>query len=130
ENRFDQEQTRLIRSQSEKKAYFTNHRITKREGFELHHIIPLGWSENTYHFKVLDTWKNMVYIDAYSHAKITQNRNRNVQLITDGENIQLCDYHDHVVHLIKNQNIDYNLIHQLLMKEYNNELLQTVAVVD
>ncbi len=78
---------RLKRSKIEREKYYTNHCVEKRVGFELHHIVPLCWAKNREQFKVLDDWKNLVYIDAYSHAKITQNRNKNVVLNFEEHNV-------------------------------------------
>ncbi len=45
---------RLNRSLNEKYLYFKNHNVIKTAGFELHHVVPLSWSESIYHFKLLD----------------------------------------------------------------------------
>ncbi|MGH7239350.1 MAG: restriction endonuclease subunit R, partial [Candidatus Saccharimonadales bacterium] len=95
--------------------------------FELHHIVPLSWSENIHHFRILDKWQNMVYIDAFSHAKITQNHNRNVVLDTKEEDITLSDYSNSVVYLKNKENIIYQPKNQSVMKKYNTELLNTVT---
>jgi hypothetical protein len=116
---------KLDRSLSEKYNYFKNHAINKTAGFELHHVFPLSWAESLHHFKLLDCWQNMVYIDAFSHAKITQNGNRNVQMDTCEEDIILCDFSNNKVELKNKCNILYNLEHQKTMKEYNNQLLNT-----
>lgn len=52
---------RMLRSKSQIKNYFQNHAISKKPGFELHHVVPLAWSESETHFKILDDWKNMLY---------------------------------------------------------------------
>ena len=117
---------RLDRSLSEKYQYFTIHKIDKVQGFELHHVVPLAWSENFHQFKILDKWQNMVYIDAFSHAKITQNRNRNVVMSAIDKDLILKDYSDKEVYLRNIENISYNTGKQKVMLDYNLELLKTV----
>lgn len=48
---------RMKRSDLEKRKYFDSHHVTKKKGFELHHIIPLSWSEDEDDFKLYDDWK-------------------------------------------------------------------------
>ncbi len=117
---------RLDRSLNEKYQYFVIHEIDKVQGFELHHVVPLAWSENIHQFKLLDKWQNMVYIDAFSHAKITQNRNRNVVMSAIDKDLILKDYSDKEVYLKNIENIAYNTGKQKVMLDYNIELLKTV----
>lgn len=116
------------RSIAEKFAYFKAHRgVAKTSGYELHHVVPLSWSESPEQYKLFDTWKNMVYIDAYTHAKITQNRNRNVNMTANGEGFILADFSGNEVKLIKDRTILYNIINQPIMLDKNKELLTTVS---
>jgi len=126
ENSFTEVSTRLDRSLNEKYKYFIKHEVSKVIGFELHHIVPLSWSENIHHFKMLDKWENMVYIDGYSHAKISQNHNKNVILDTEKEDMRLSDYSGKIVYLKYKDNIIYKPTNQSEMKKYNNELLNTI----
>ena len=48
--------------------------IVNKYGFELHHIVPLLYATNRNQFDVLDTWKNMIYIDGFTHNIITQTK--------------------------------------------------------
>jgi hypothetical protein len=118
--------TRLDRSLSEKYKYFVKHKIKKVEGFELHHVVPLAWSESIHQFKLLDKWKNMVYIDAFSHAKITQNRNRNVVMSASGDDLRLKDYSEKKVYLKVKKNIIYDTKKQTEMLKYNDKMLKIV----
>ncbi|MCY4010773.1 MAG: restriction endonuclease subunit R [Candidatus Saccharibacteria bacterium] len=77
------------RSAKAKQGYFEFHDVCKTQGFELHHVVPLSWAESPDHFLLLDNYKNMVYIDGYNHAKITQNRSRNVYMTNRNENLIL-----------------------------------------
>lgn len=118
--------TRLDRSLNEKYQYFVKNKVEKTPGFEVHHVVPLSWSENIYHFKILDKWENMVYIDGFSHAKITQNKNRNIILDLIKKDIILSDYSKNEVYLKYKENILYKLENQFLMKKYNGDLLNTI----
>ena len=104
------DKTRLNRSVNEKHLYFKEHNIQKKTiGFEPHHIIPLAWSENIHHFKIIDKWKNLIYIDAFSHAKITQNANKNVVLDILHEDMILSDYSKNKVYLRHSKNALYKI---------------------
>lgn len=118
---------RLDRSLNEKYQYFVNHKIKgKINGFELHHVIPLAWSESQNHFRLLDRWQNMVYIDAFSHAQITQNKNRNVVMDFNNNDMILSDYSNNNVYLKEKENIAYDPFKKNDLSEYNHELLKTV----
>ena len=125
-NGFSDTSTRLDRSLNEKYQYFVKHNVSKTSGFELHHVVPLAWSENKHHFKILDRWENMVYIDAFSHAKITQNKNRNVVLGAINDDITLTDYSNNQVYLKFQQNILYKTTNKSTMQNCNKELLNIV----
>ncbi len=118
---------KLGRSLSEKIQYFNNHRVHKTSGFELHHVVPLAWSESEYQFKLLDNWRNMVYIDAFSHAKITQNKNRNVLMTSLDDDVILSDYNERQVILVYGENVLYSTEIQCVMLQYNMELLDSVS---
>ena len=115
-----------MRSFGEKDRYFREHRVSRTPGFELHHVVPLAWSESEEQFKLFDNWLNMVYIKAYEHAIITQNRNRNVKMTANDDDLILSDYSDHAVHLKKNESILYAIEHQPSMLDYNSKLLNVV----
>lgn len=117
--------TRLDRSLNEKYQYFVSHGVEKVQGFELHHVVPLAWSESIHQFKILDKWENMVYIDAFSHAKITQNRNRNVVMSAIENDLVLKDFSNNEVYLKNVDNISYSVGKQKDMLNYNVELLKT-----
>ena len=67
-----------------------------------------------------------MYIDAYSHAQISQQRNRHVKLDFIAENVRLSKLDNdkgNVIELIKQKNIEYNTYYQSSMKQYNMNLL-------
>lgn len=123
---FEENDNKLGRSTSEKELYFLQHKVNKTSGFELHHVVPLAWSENREHFKILDKWENMVYIDAFSHAKITQNNNKNIVMKFENDDMLLSDYSEHCVHLKNVKNILYEPSNKTILGNYNYELINTV----
>lgn len=115
------------RSEMAKKDYFDNHHVKKAPGFELHHVVPLSWAESMEQYKLFDKWENMVYIDAYRHALITQNKNRNIEMRAQGNDILLVDHLNNIVELsYDGKNILYNPSHQSTMLEYNKTLRGTL----
>ena len=116
------------RSLSEKINYYKNHEISKKiPGFELHHVVALSLSESPEQYDMFDKWQNMVYIDAFKHAQITQNRNRNVIMCTKFDDILLIDYRNNVVYLKNKKNIAYKPELQSVMTEYNKSLRATLS---
>lgn len=122
--RHPKNQKQLNRSISQKQKYFKEHSVSKKRGFELHHIIPLSWSENYEHFVLLDKWENMIYIDGYSHAQITQNRNKNIVLSKGVNGLILQDYESNIVNLEKDINVLYNEDKEPIMLSYNDTLIR------
>lgn len=114
------------RSLNEKYEYFKNHDVQKTDGYELHHVVPLSWAESPEQYKLFDKWMNMVYIDAFSHAKITQNRNRNILMTANGDDLILSDDSRNRVYLIDDRCIIYDESKQALMLDYNEQLRTTV----
>lgn len=115
-----------VRSFSEKVQYFKNHGVERSPGFELHHVVPLSWSESQQQFKLFDNWKNMVYINAFDHATITQNRNRNVLMKAANGDIVLSDHSSNSVHLRRGENLLYSVDKQSTMLDYNRRLRGSV----
>lgn len=120
-----EDNTKLKRSIKEKYLYFKKHNITKEKGFELHHIVPLCLAASRAEFQVIDKWENMVYIDAFSHAKITQNNNANMRLSFENDNANFGDFNDCIVHCENNTNIKYDTKKQELMLDYNKRILDS-----
>ena len=114
--------TKLVRSREQKKMYHSNHKTLKVKGFELHHVVPLGSATSKEHFKILDNWKNMVYIDAYKHSIITQNRNIHVIMNIKNDDLILSSYKNDNILLEKDKNVLYNTLNQKIMLEYNSSL--------
>ncbi|MDE6201714.1 MAG: hypothetical protein K2M47_07585 [Clostridiales bacterium] len=114
------------RSVSAKQEYFNNHKIQRKLGFELHHVIPLSWSENIEQYNLYDNWKNLIYIDAYSHSIITQNNNNYIAMSSNGDAIVLKNAAKDAIRLNFNANIIYNISLQDTMLHYNQQLIETI----
>lgn len=117
------EPKRLNRSLQQKHDYFAKHSVKKRLGFELHHIVALAWAESQHDFKILDDWRNMIYIDGYTHAQITQNRNLNTRLVAAPPNdLELLDYSNNSVRIEHSKTGLYDVSKVPIMIQYNEEM--------
>lgn len=121
------DKAKLKRSIIEKRKYFKKHGIIlKSNGFELHHIVPLCWAKSIIEFQILDNWKNLVYIDAFSHAQITHNNNANVKLKFIDQYVIFIDFENKEVKCKKDTNILYDDSKQDIMLEYNKKILEAI----
>ena len=120
---------KLKRSLKEKENYFKYHEVKKQLGFELHHVVPLLTAKSKNEFMVLDVWENMVYIDGYTHSKITCTNNRNVDLTFKDDDIVLSDPAKIVENIDckKGANVIYNTKNKSTMKEFNSYALNHIG---
>lgn len=120
-----QDVKKLKRSISEKNRYFEEHNVEKELGFELHHIVPLMWARSITEFFLLDKWDNMLYIDAKTHAIITQRGTKHVKLSfkINSHNVELTNYSGDKMELASKNNVIYNHDLKDLLVIKNNELL-------
>lgn len=119
--------TKLKRSLNEKMLYFKEHNVRKTKGFELHHIVPLCWAKSRNEFNILDKWQNLAYIDAFSHAQITQNNNANVKLDFTNTDAIFSDFDNNQVKCKKDSQILYDESKQETMLDYNHSLLHATS---
>ncbi|MCS7232232.1 MAG: hypothetical protein RMJ67_08865, partial [Elusimicrobiota bacterium] len=61
------------RSQKEKELYFDYHNISKKDGYELHHIYPISYATSRKDLELIDNHKNMLYLSKKIHSKIPRN---------------------------------------------------------
>ncbi|WP_104747523.1 restriction endonuclease subunit R [Helicobacter cetorum] len=121
-----QSDRKLKRSMKEKALYFEKHGVKKEKGFELHHIVPLCLARSIEEFDLLDKWENLIYIDAFNHAKISQTQNKHICLY-----FQNCDVilskgskeEQKYIYFTYLKNVLYKLDLQNIMLEYNKGLL-------
>lgn len=128
ENSLFEDTSKLRRSLKQKEEYFKNHKVGKKIGFELHHVIPLLTAKTKNEFATLDVWENMVYIDGYTHSKISHTNNKNTNLSFNNDDIVLTDPAGIVdeIDCIKDTNVIYDTSNKTVMKEYNDTLLNAI----
>lgn len=117
------------RSIVQQEKYFSEHKISRTDykGWELHHIIEFSEAESLAELKLIDNWKNLIFIDAQSHSEITVDRNN--------YHYYLFDYSDKCIKLsdiIKNKafikleyekNVSFNREFLEAYKTYNYKIL-------
>ena len=120
-----EDNAKLKRSLKQKQEYFTQHNISKTKGFELHHIVPLCFAKSKAEFHTIDDWRNLAYIDAFSHAQITQNNNANMRLSFNNEPAIFSDFIGTKVRCDRQTHIKYDVRKQGIMLQYNGRLLDS-----
>ncbi len=108
------------RKQKPKDAYFKYHHISKRAGYELHHIIPFNRAQNQSDAQWIDDERNLIYLSSEQHAKFTATQNINIR----------TSYAQPVLHFLPlnsiDQIIDINIdkSEALLAKDKIDEILE------
>ncbi|GAA9880008.1 type IIS restriction endonuclease subunit R [Helicobacter pylori] len=123
-----QNDKKLKRSIKEKALYFEKHGVKKEKGFELHHIVPLCLARSIEEFDLLDKWENLIYIDAFNHAKISQTQNKHICLYFKDCDVILSKglkEEQESLYLTYIKNVLYKLDLQNAMLEYNKDLLHS-----
>ena len=122
----NKEKIRLRRSITPKKEYFRKHDVDKVKGFELDHIIPFSFKTDYESVFKIDNWKNLIYIDAKSHAIKTQSNNIQTYFrFCERESCYvLADWKpgDKDIYLCLKKNILINPLHAEKIKNYNLSL--------
>ncbi|MGL2620239.1 restriction endonuclease [Helicobacter pylori] len=123
-----QNDKKLKRSIKEKALYFEKHGVKKEKGFELHHIVPLCLARSIEEFDLLDKWENLIYIDAFNHAKISQTQNKHICLYFENCDVILSKglkEEQESLYFTYIENVLYKLDLQNVMLEYNKDLLHS-----
>ncbi len=123
-----QNDKKLKRSIKEKALYFEKHGVKKEKGFELHHIVPLCLARSVEEFDLLDKWENLIYIDAFNHAKISQTQNKHICLYFENCDVILSKglkEEQESLYFTYIENVLYKLDLQNVMLEYNKDLLHS-----
>ncbi len=121
-----QNDKKLKCSIEEKALYFKKHGVKKEKGFELCHIVPLCSARSIEEFDLLDKWENLIYIDAFNHAIISQTQNKHICLY-----FKNCDMilskglkeEQESLYFTYIKNVLYKPDLQNAMLEYNKDLL-------
>ncbi|TPH94680.1 restriction endonuclease subunit R [Helicobacter pylori] len=123
-----QNDKKLKRSIKEKALYFEKHGVKKEKGFELHHIVPLCLARSIEEFDLLDKWENLIYIDAFNHAKISQTQNKHICLYFENCDVILSKglkEEQESLYFTYIENVLYKLDLQNVMLKYNKDLLHS-----
>ena len=118
------------RSLQTKQNYFKQHKFTKGENFkifELHHIYPIALAEDSYEFKLIDSWENLIYISPNKHAAFPKRNNpfTNILKLNEKEISFGNKFLENQINVENNKDCKYNpnLIDKIL--KYNKMLNKT-----
>lgn len=114
------------RGEKAKKDYFEKHRIKRRDGYELHHIIPFSKALNKKDVIYIDDYKNLIYLSSEKHKEFTKLNNNNIKLKYDINNPNMLFLSFDESYIIVNIDQDALISKELLIdvKNYNNKLLE------
>lgn len=114
------------RGEKAKAEYFKNHRVKRRAGYELHHIVPFSKAQNKSDAVFIDDFKNLIYLSDAIHQRFTAAGGKNVvmRFMPNDPNIVFTDF-DHS-HIVVNTEHDALLSQAMLpsMQGYNGMLLK------
>lgn len=114
----------MKRSNTVKLEYFQRHQVQKTLGFEPDHIIPLMTANNIQEYAYLDDWRNLLYIDAKTHAVKSQSGSKFCRINYDLNQpslIWLLDYQANKLFIEQNRQGLFNPSLMPLIKHYNDE---------
>lgn len=109
-----------------KNDYFIKHGVSKHRSYELHHIIPFSSARNKGEFKLIDDWKNLVYLTCNKHAEFIEYGNRNVMLKASDDTLLFGDFDGSFISVHNSTDARYANRQVPKMLSYNTGLLQTV----
>jgi hypothetical protein len=114
------------RSLGAKYEYFQKHRLKKIADFELHHIVPFSAAKNQAEFKLIDNWKNLIYLGDNKHREIRGNRDKNIVLLATSRDLYFDDFDGN--RITARNGIDAAYAEKLAtnMQEYNRGILKEV----
>lgn len=118
------------RSQTAKQEYFKKHSISKKQNFELHHIIPFSQAKNKQETKLIDNYKNFIYIKKSKHKEFNNHNNKNVIMNMNENQVDFFDIEKQMQKITaeNNKSAIYNSNLQNKLNNYNKELL--IAIYD
>ena len=67
------------RGQKPKDKYFKYHNVSKRQDYELHHIVPFKKASTQKEAKYIDDERNLIYLSSNKHAEFTATHNINIR---------------------------------------------------
>lgn len=115
----------LARSAQEKENYYTNHHITKKSEMTLHHIVPLELWQDLDDYKLLDDWRNMIYIDGKTHGNVHKLHPVPCFLDINGDSFSLDDNNSNYLSFTNGQEVEYSVKNIDTLLDYNKDLLKS-----
>jgi len=111
------------RSQRQKEKYFEWHNVERVKGYHLHHICPLFYATTRKQLKLIDNFKNLIYISERTHSKILHDLF--IQLIYENERLLLKDpIGKKFLDITNDVIIDKNNIPEMI--KYNQKVLKEI----
>jgi len=111
-----------------KSEYFKRHGVEKISGYELHHIVPISYVVNKEEHKIVDDYRNLIYLCKQKHNEIKRN-----YIIFAEENPRIhfkdrCNPNTNIVTAERSINASFNP--QLLNKieKYNQHLIKKLGL--
>ncbi|MDD2688983.1 MAG: hypothetical protein PHT41_02365 [Candidatus Omnitrophica bacterium] len=114
------------RSLGAKQEYFKKHCLKKIINFELHHVIPFSSARNKVEFKLIDNWKNLIYLMQKKHAEITRKGDRNIVMYATKEHIYFDDFYKNRIVAQNGKDVTYEGQLSAAMEKYNREILKEI----
>lgn len=112
------------RSTTVKNDYFLKHKIKKDKDFQLHHIIPIKIARTREEFKLIDNYKNLIYLSKSIHKKINDDEHLVVNFFNG--HIKLFSIHqESYITIIKDKDAFYSLGLSQKIERYNIDLLKS-----
>lgn len=114
------------RSLGSKHEYFKKHCVKKIKTFELHHVIPFSTARNKVEFKLIDDWKNLIYLMQNKHAEITRHGDKNIIMYATKKDIYFDDFDNNRIAAQNKKDVVYNGELSMAMQKYNRAILKEI----
>lgn len=113
------------RSDSVKREYFKHHGIEREKYYELHHIVPLSYVNNKEEYKLIDNYRNLVYLHKDKHNEIKKNH---IRFRHNDPKIYFEDRTNNTdkVTAKNGENAKFNTSLLNRMKRYNSDILKSI----
>ena len=79
------------RKEAPKREYFRFHNVSKQEKFELHHVVPISVARNKEEAKLIDDYRNLMYLHESKHKEISLDGNKKIVLDIDKNEAKFSD---------------------------------------
>lgn len=113
-----------MRSLGVKQEYFKEHDVAKQSNFELHHIVPFSKARNKIEFKMIDNWRNLIYLEHNKHSQITKKRDKNIILVANETQADFIDIDNNNISAKNGIETVYNKKLAKKITTYNNKILK------